>query len=31
MAVGLHRLNGFPFRKDDIVVATYAKTGTTWM
>jgi hypothetical protein len=23
--------NGFPFRKDDIVVATYAKTGTTWM
>jgi aryl sulfotransferase len=24
------RWNGFPFRDDDIVVATYAKTGTTW-
>lgn len=23
--------NGFPFRHDDIVVSTYAKTGTTWM
>jgi aryl sulfotransferase len=22
--------NGFPFRDDDIVIATYAKTGTTW-
>jgi len=24
------RWNGFKFRRDDIVVATYAKTGTTW-
>ena len=24
------RWNGFKFRDDDIVVATYAKTGTTW-
>ena len=24
------RWNGFPFRDDDIVIATYAKTGTTW-
>ena len=23
--------NGFPFRDDDIVIATYAKAGTTWM
>ncbi|MGH7016580.1 MAG: sulfotransferase domain-containing protein, partial [Caulobacteraceae bacterium] len=23
--------NGFPFRDDDIVVATYAKAGTTWL
>ncbi|MFN8949077.1 MAG: hypothetical protein ACK5YG_15370 [Alphaproteobacteria bacterium] len=23
--------NGFRFRTDDIVVATDAKTGTTWM
>jgi len=22
--------NGFPFRDDDIFIATYAKTGTTW-
>jgi aryl sulfotransferase len=22
--------NGFPFRDDDIVIATYAKAGTTW-
>ena len=22
--------NGFSFRGDDIVIATYAKTGTTW-
>lgn len=22
--------NGFPFRNDDIVIATYGKTGTTW-
>jgi aryl sulfotransferase len=25
------RWNGFPFRDDDVVVATWAKTGTTWM
>jgi aryl sulfotransferase len=25
------RWDGFPFRHDDIVIATYAKTGTTWM
>lgn len=24
------RWNGFPFRDDDVIVATYAKTGTTW-
>jgi len=24
------RWNGFKFRDDDIIVATYAKTGTTW-
>jgi aryl sulfotransferase len=23
--------NGFPFRTDDIIIATYAKSGTTWM
>ena len=23
--------NGFPFRDDDIVIATYAKSGTTWL
>ena len=23
--------NGFRFRDDDIVIATYAKSGTTWM
>src|SRR5215470_7515095 len=23
--------NDFPFRDDDIVIATFAKTGTTWM
>lgn len=23
--------NGFPFRDDDIVIATYAKAGTTWV
>ena len=23
--------NDFPFRNDDIIVATYAKTGTTWL
>jgi aryl sulfotransferase len=23
--------NGFPFRDDDIIIATYAKTGTTWV
>lgn len=23
--------NGFAFRDDDIVIATYAKAGTTWM
>jgi len=22
--------NGFRFRDDDIIIATYAKTGTTW-
>jgi aryl sulfotransferase len=25
------RWNHFPFRDDDVVVATWAKTGTTWM
>jgi aryl sulfotransferase len=25
------RWNGFKFRDDDIVIATYAKSGTTWM
>jgi hypothetical protein len=25
------RWNGFPFRDGDVVVATYAKVGTTWM
>ena len=25
------RWNGFAFRDDDIVIATWAKTGTTWM
>lgn len=25
------RWNGFPFRDDDIVIATWAKCGTTWM
>jgi aryl sulfotransferase len=24
------RWNGFPFREDDIVIATWAKSGTTW-
>src|SRR6516225_9231037 len=24
------RWNGFKFRDDDIVIASYAKTGTTW-
>jgi aryl sulfotransferase len=24
------RWNGFKFRDDDVVIATYAKTGTTW-
>ncbi len=23
--------NGFPFRDDDIIISTYAKSGTTWM
>ena len=23
--------NDFPFRDDDIVISTYAKSGTTWM
>mgnify|MGYP002527276771 FL=1 len=23
--------NDFPFRDDDIIIATYAKTGTTWV
>jgi aryl sulfotransferase len=23
--------NGFPFRDDDIIIGTYAKSGTTWM
>ena len=23
--------NDFPFRDDDIVIATYAKSGTTWL
>ena len=23
--------NDFPFREDDIIIATYAKTGTTWV
>lgn len=23
--------NGFPFRDDDIIIATYAKSGTTWL
>ncbi|KAJ2978530.1 hypothetical protein NQ176_g3773 [Zarea fungicola] len=23
--------NGFPFRNDDIIISTYAKSGTTWM
>ncbi len=23
--------DGFPFRSDDIIIATYAKAGTTWM
>lgn len=23
--------NDFPFRKDDIIITTYAKSGTTWM
>ena len=23
--------NGFPFRDDDIIIATYAKSGTTWV
>lgn len=25
------RWNGFPFRDDDIVIATWGKSGTTWM
>ena len=23
--------NDFPFRDDDIIIATYAKSGTTWL
>jgi aryl sulfotransferase len=23
--------NDFPFREDDIIISTYAKSGTTWM
>ena len=25
------RWNGFPFRDDDIIIGTWAKSGTTWM
>jgi aryl sulfotransferase len=25
------RINGFPFRDDDIIIGTWAKSGTTWM